>query len=503
MIGWAVETFIATTALMLLVLAIRAPVRKAFGPGIAYALWLLPVLRLVLPPMPESWREQAAAPVTAMSDAITYYVVVGSGVDAPDVPVSVGEDWLFVTIMVWALGTLAFLGFHLVSHSRFCAKLLSRARVDRTVAQGKVRVIETDAAHGPLAFGIWRKYVAFPRDFAERYDEQERALALAHELGHHVRGDLIANWVALFVLAIHWFNPVAWKAFRAFRADQEMACDALVLAGREAALRHAYGRAIVKSAHGGAVSAACHLHTINELKGRLRMLSKTRKNSPIRLAGGMVGVSVLTLAALGLTASGTQAAETIKSNVEAATGITLSQDAPPPPEAPRAPHATPTPGAAPAAPEAPDAPHGPHRVVRIITTDGEHGDHHGKGERVVIVNGQNVTVDGEKIEIPSEAQIMAMVPDVQSGNCKDGKGQEMVVEHPAKPGERGRIMICVNRIERVAGDARRMGMGSAMMGLRHARATIEADQSLSPDQKREALKDIDSAIRELEQNQKD
>ena len=63
--------------------------------------------------------------------------------------------------------------------------------------EGGVRLIETSAASGPLAFGIWRRYVAFPRDFAERYDADERNLALPHELGHHARGDLIANWVAL------------------------------------------------------------------------------------------------------------------------------------------------------------------------------------------------------------------------------------------------------------------------------------------------------------------
>ena len=84
--------------------------------------------------------------------------------------------------------------------------------------------------------------------------------------------------------------------------------DALVLAGRAQALRHAYGRAIVKSAHGGAVSAACHLHTINEVKGRLRMLSKIQTRSPIRFAAGLAGVSAIGLAALGLTASGSQAA---------------------------------------------------------------------------------------------------------------------------------------------------------------------------------------------------
>ena len=45
MIGWLIEGLIASTVLMVAVLALRAPVRKAFGADIAYALWLLPVLR--------------------------------------------------------------------------------------------------------------------------------------------------------------------------------------------------------------------------------------------------------------------------------------------------------------------------------------------------------------------------------------------------------------------------------------------------------------------------
>ena len=53
------------------------------------------------------------------------------------------------------------------------------------------------------------------------------------------------------------------------------------------------------------------------------MLSKTRKSSPSRIAGGILGVSALTLAALGLTASGTQAAERITANIETVTGIAL------------------------------------------------------------------------------------------------------------------------------------------------------------------------------------
>ncbi|MEV9221237.1 M56 family metallopeptidase, partial [Klebsiella pneumoniae] len=63
MIGWLIEGLIASTVLMVAVLALRAPVRKAFGADIAYALWLLPVLRLLLPPLPSAWHAAAVAPV--------------------------------------------------------------------------------------------------------------------------------------------------------------------------------------------------------------------------------------------------------------------------------------------------------------------------------------------------------------------------------------------------------------------------------------------------------
>ena len=63
--NWLFEALIASTLLMVVVLALRAPVRRVFGPDIAYTLWALPVLRLAMPPLPASWREVAAAPIGA------------------------------------------------------------------------------------------------------------------------------------------------------------------------------------------------------------------------------------------------------------------------------------------------------------------------------------------------------------------------------------------------------------------------------------------------------
>jgi len=490
MIAWVIETFVATTLLMLLVLAIRKPVSRHFGPNIAYALWALPVLRLALPPLPESWRASAETPVAAASEVITYYMVdpitvpqaaATTASATATLPVEAAPiDWLPIVVGIWAVGALAFLAYHLVAHGRFCARLLRRAKVERTVAEGRVHVIETDAATGPLAFGIWRKYVAFPRDFNERYDPLERNLALAHELGHHLRGDLIANWVALVVLALHWFNPVAWRAFRAFRADQEMACDALVLTGRAPALRHAYGRAIVKSAHGGAVSAACHLHTINELKGRLKMLAKHNRKSRTRITAGVTGAAALTLAGLALTASGTQAAANLRADVGDAIGVDL-QEAPPAPEAPPAAEAP----LAPEAPEAAPARDGARGVKKIrivtrdkdgkitITEDGDIRTVHTGHKRLVIRDGKVVSGDG----IPAD------MPTVISARCGPPNDGDVKLERTE--GKRRTVTICTDRIE--ARTEAAIARGAAARDAALARADASRQAALArADAQREA-----------------
>lgn len=530
MIAWMVETCVATTLLMLLVLALRKPVREQFGPNIAYALWLLPVLRLLMPPLPGAWsfteflggltyaaEAPAAAPTTqAIIDQalIQAQMDMAGGTTATVTEASVvtvsGPSLLLMIGTVWAVGALAFLLWHIVSHTRFCANLMRKAEIRRTVAEGRVHVIETDAATGPLAFGIWRKYVAFPRDFAERYDPVERNLALAHELGHHLRGDLIANWIALVVLALHWFNPVAWRAFRAFRADQELACDALVLSGRAPALRHAYGRAIVKSAHGGAVSAACHLHTVNELKGRLKMLSKHNPKSRARITAGVTGAVALTLTGLALTASGAGAAMT-------------QADAPTPPAAPEAPAAPAAVAAVqapetPAPPEAPKAPEGTtekrvHRIVMVERKDKD-GKEVKTETRVIRMKG-----DGKEFVWTGDMDIDV---DVKSMKCGGSKGDDVKIE--TRDGDKRKIVICTDRIEMradaaaakakgaeaMARRAHVMAIASADMGKRHAvmslkmaRSSIEAQTELSAEQKAAALKGIDDAMRELESADKD
>ena len=94
-----------------------------------------------------------------------------------------------------------------------------------------------------------------------------------------------------------WFNPLAWLALGAFRRDMESACDAALLTsvGRDAA--PAYAETILRCAARPVPRSLCALTSIDELKGRLKMLNAKHgmaaKAAGLLLAGGLVVVGGL------------------------------------------------------------------------------------------------------------------------------------------------------------------------------------------------------------------
>jgi bla regulator protein BlaR1 len=377
MSAWLVDTVVYTGLLIGLVLALRRPVGRSFGPQLAYSLWALPFLRLLLPPivLPASLApERAQALATPVSDTMAAAAeapaqAAAAPIDFAHTPPPAWEwaDLIAPAVSVWAGVALAFLVFRVVTYHRMRRDLLKGARPVGEI--GRIRMVETPALAAPVAFGVVDKVIALPPLFMAQHDVAARDLAIAHELAHHKGHDLLANFAAQALLALHWFNPLAWYGWRAMRRDQEAACDARVLAGRGREERLTYAALIAGIATGPrsiaferalAAPMACPVLGERSIVHRLRSLSMSEMSRRRRWFGrSLFAASAL---ALPLTASISYASASAQPSV------------PEPPAAP-SPMAAPLPPAPPEAPEAHQA-GGDHLHSFAQGDKGEAAAHH-------------------------------------------------------------------------------------------------------------------------------
>jgi len=286
---WLLGALLATSGLMLLILLMRDFVRRYFGARVAYGLWLIPAARLLMPTLTRTVERSAVFETTAniattSAHDPTAFVLPGS--------------WQTFAIAIWITGAVAMFVVRMIQFTHQRSAILGASRqIDRV---GSIRIIATAAVRGPISFGIFDRVIALPADYETRFNAHERALALKHELAHHRSGDLVANFAALILLCLQWFNPIAWAAHSAFRFDQEAACDARVL-GQATYHRADYGRAIAKATSERGLLFAGALDRHSTLQKRLECML----NSPsaLRNVVGRLAVITALAAALPLTAT--------------------------------------------------------------------------------------------------------------------------------------------------------------------------------------------------------
>ncbi len=287
MSDWLFQALLGSTVLGVVVVLVRPWVLRRLGPRMAYGLWLLPVVRLVLPPMP-AWSVHSSTVAALGEDA--------AGVAALIAPQSLRLDALVqIIVLLWAVGALIHLGRGLFDYFRFMRRAGAAVVGSRETVDG-VAVCTSAFVTGPVAAGIWKRRIFLPLDFRQRFDPDQRSLALAHERAHHRRHDIAWNFVALVAVSVHWFNPWAHHAYRLFRLDQELACDRDVIAASPVS-SEVYGRLIARASRTGGASPVCALGKADLIKQRLVALTRPAGLSPRHVAVSLAPAVILALAA--------------------------------------------------------------------------------------------------------------------------------------------------------------------------------------------------------------
>lgn len=257
-----------------LLLALLRPLLRRLGAGALYLGWLLLPALLLTPALPRPATEplplvlQAAGAPGLAATAAT-----------PTSQGSAAGLWL----MLWLGGT--------------AVVLMVQARRQWQLSRLAGPQGRLPAGSSPALIGLLRPRVALPADFEQRFPPAQRELILAHEQVHRDRLDNLWNLIACGLTALHWWNPLAWWAARRFRADQELACDAAVLAARPQA-RTDYTRALLTAhdLHHLGAPLASRWGTTHPLIERIAMLNHARRLSRLRVAA--LGGSLLALAGL-------------------------------------------------------------------------------------------------------------------------------------------------------------------------------------------------------------
>ncbi|WP_088830348.1 M56 family metallopeptidase [Paenibacillus tyrfis] len=349
---------LAASAVALLVMAILALFRHRISPRIRHALWLIVLVRLLLPVFPDSpislfhmlhfgtdikkavsliiplteKENNPSAERSRNSQEKEYvhndYSMIRPEEDTvPDAQLPAGVEnsahfshpWgLKIIAAVWLAGSVALLTYLFV----YMLKMRRRFKTLTLVTDPRILSVVDDCrrkfdikrpipvytgsyARSPYISGLFRPWIYFPEGIDKELSVQQLIHVFSHELAHHKRKDVAWNLLGSFVLAVHWINPVVWMSIKRMKTDRELACDACVLEVLGEAEAVPYGMTIIGFLK--RFSVRRHQPNLlyfdgstntNQLVRRIEMIKSFKAGSYKLSAVAVLGVALLSAATL-------------------------------------------------------------------------------------------------------------------------------------------------------------------------------------------------------------
>ncbi|MBQ8280449.1 MAG: M56 family metallopeptidase [Roseburia sp.] len=280
MVNWIVSSSI----LILVIILLRYLFKGKISLRLQYGLWLLVVVRLLVPfnfgtsslsieNLTESALEQPqiqsaiqaseqVIPITgyesAYEEVIERYEEEGrfaEGIGAKDLEameyeayelmeeISIRELVRRVLVIVWIAG-IAVLGATFVISNIAFAKKVKKTRKQIKAAYAKLPVYVSDTVETPCLFGILSPAIYVTEDVAANQTLLRHSVL--HEMTHYAHGDLYWSVIRCICLALHWYNPLVWKAAMLSKQDAELACDEATLRKLGEEERIEYGETLIQ-----------------------------------------------------------------------------------------------------------------------------------------------------------------------------------------------------------------------------------------------------------------
>jgi len=342
---WVIETSVMASILVGLILCIKVLFRNKLTPRWQYMLWIILIIRLVLPWSPDSSYSIYSVLTYKSDDAfissqnpVASFLTKERMQELKDIDnkklltkedtyttssTKIGqvnktqthsneddETILFYTIFIyiWLTGVILLSVATFVMNRRLLlyikkqpvitdekiVQIFEKCKQSMSV-QRNIPLLVSGKVSSPTVLGFIKPKLLLSTVHMKILDEQQLRYIFHHELAHIKRRDVGVNWLMHGLLILNWFNPILWYAYSCMREDQELACDALALTYIDSEEQIAYGHTIISllehySSYYKVPSMANFSKNKRMLKRRILMIKKFQKKSYRWSALGAVAV---------------------------------------------------------------------------------------------------------------------------------------------------------------------------------------------------------------------
>lgn len=283
--SWMWPMFWQVGVLIVLLGVVDLVICRRVWPQLRYALWLLVLVKLVLPPtfslstsltsrlqplakqvlmrktgiggiatVPNLERDLTTAkPLvntsigpSVISQETGKSDVLGSadrevGIVAP--AGAVKPSWQAYAMLIWLLGALVLATWLVVKLRQLRGAHRGKADVaalppwfgklladtaEKLNLRRLPEVAFSETVVCPAVFGIFRPILLLTKGNITGFSRKDTEHILLHELAHIKRGDLWVHSVYMVLQVVYWFNPMLWFVRRQLRHLRELCCDATV-----------------------------------------------------------------------------------------------------------------------------------------------------------------------------------------------------------------------------------------------------------------------------------
>jgi beta-lactamase regulating signal transducer with metallopeptidase domain len=203
---------------------------------VRYGLWLLVLVKLVLPPslaLPTSigyWLDTGKQPPvkqTLPATTVLRFSEASGAESEPKFsppPAAPALGFAAFGLLIWIAASVILLGI-LIRRSRNVARRVAEAAeapeqlqelLNSCCRQMRMRQTTTlklaGFAMSPAACGLLRPVILIPEELVNQLSMPSLRAVLLHELGHIKRGDLWVNYLQTLLQIVYWYHPLLWLA---------------------------------------------------------------------------------------------------------------------------------------------------------------------------------------------------------------------------------------------------------------------------------------------------